>query len=278
MMSDIFNLNVNKLTTVGSVGIGTSSPATPLHVFAETNTTQLSLSNTVASVTTNDLVGAIGFKVVDNNRTDADTDFAFIRTLASQTHNATAAGTTLTFGTTPNNSLIVAERLRIDSAGNVGIGTSTVTDKLQVQTSSSGATPVLLSLVNNTGGSANATGAKLWMSGRADSATNRGVYLEAITTNTNNAHDLAFATSASASSPTERLRITSDGNVGIGTSSPNASAILDAQSTTKGVRMPNMTTTQKNAIASPAAGLMVYDTTLAKLCVYTTAWETITSL
>jgi hypothetical protein len=39
-----------------------------------------------------------------------------------------------------------------------------------------------------------------------------------------------------------------------------------------------MTTTQKNAIASPTAGLMVFDTTLMKLCVYTTAWETITSI
>jgi hypothetical protein len=77
----------------------------------------------------------------------------------------------------------------------------------------------------------------------------------------------------------ERLRIDSAGNVGIGTSSPSASAILDVQSTTKGVRMPNMTTTQKNAIASPAAGLMVFDTTLSKLSVYTgSAWETITSL
>ena len=67
--------------------------------------------------------------------------------------------------------------------------------------------------------------------------------------------------------------------VGIGTASPSASAILDAQSTTQGVRMPNMTTTQKNAIVSPAAGLMVFDTTLAKLCVYSgAAWETITSL
>jgi hypothetical protein len=67
--------------------------------------------------------------------------------------------------------------------------------------------------------------------------------------------------------------------IGIGTASPNASAILDAQSTTKGVRMPNMTTTQKNAIVSPAAGLMVFDTTLAKLSVYSgIAWETITSL
>ena len=71
----------------------------------------------------------------------------------------------------------------------------------------------------------------------------------------------------------------STGNVGIGTSSPNASSILDVQSTTKGVRMPNMTTTQKNAIASPAAGLMVFDTTLSKLCVYTgAAWQTITSV
>jgi hypothetical protein len=69
------------------------------------------------------------------------------------------------------------------------------------------------------------------------------------------------------------------GSVGIGTSSPSASTILDAQSTTKGVRMPNMTTTQKNAIASPAAGLMVFDTTLSKLAVYSgTAWQTITSV
>jgi hypothetical protein len=60
--------------------------------------------------------------------------------------------------------------------------------------------------------------------------------------------------------------------------SPNASAQFQIDSTTKGFLPPRMTTTQKNAIGSPAAGLMVYDTTLNKLCVYTTAWETITSL
>ena len=78
---------------------------------------------------------------------------------------------------------------------------------------------------------------------------------------------------------TERVRIDVNGNVGVGTSSPNASAILDAQSTTKGVRFPNMTTTQKNAVSSPAAGLVVFDTTLSKLCVYSgAAWQTITSV
>ena len=77
----------------------------------------------------------------------------------------------------------------------------------------------------------------------------------------------------------EVMRIDSSGNVGIGTASPNASAILDAQSTTKGVRFPNMTTTQKNAVSSPAAGLVVFDTTLSKLCVYSgSAWQTITSV
>jgi hypothetical protein len=59
---------------------------------------------------------------------------------------------------------------------------------------------------------------------------------------------------------------------------PVASAILQADSTTQGALFPRMTTTQKNAISSPATGLMVYDTTLNKLSVYTgAAWETVTS-
>jgi len=62
------------------------------------------------------------------------------------------------------------------------------------------------------------------------------------------------------------------------TASLNSSAVLQADSTTRGFLPPRMTTTQKNAISSPAAGLVIYDTTLAKLCVYTTTWETITSL
>ena len=40
---------------------------------------------------------------------------------------------------------------------------------------------------------------------------------------------------------------------------------------------PRLTTTQKNALPFPTAGMLVFDTTLMKLCVYTTTWETITS-
>ena len=48
-------------------------------------------------------------------------------------------------------------------------------------------------------------------------------------------------------------------NVGIGTTTPNANAILEMQSTTQGVLVPRMTTLQRNAIAAPSEGLLVYD-------------------
>jgi hypothetical protein len=58
----------------------------------------------------------------------------------------------------------------------------------------------------------------------------------------------------------------------------NASSVLDIESTTQGFLPPRMTTTQKNAITSPATGLVVFDTTLGKLCVFSTTWQTITSI
>lgn len=48
----------------------------------------------------------------------------------------------------------------------------------------------------------------------------------------------------------------------------NASAKVQIDSTSQGFLPPRMTTTQKNAIASPAAGLMVYDTTLNVISYY----------
>lgn len=63
-------------------------------------------------------------------------------------------------------------------------------------------------------------------------------------------------------------------NVGIGTTSPNASSILEVFSVTKGVLLPRMTTTQVNAIASPINGLTVYNTTLNTLCFYNgSSWQ-----
>lgn len=148
-----------------------------------------------------------------------------------------------------------SERVRIDTSGNVGIG-ATAGTILDVYKASGNP---YFRVYTGTGS----------VQGYMQALDSTYVKMGALSS-----HDLGLVTGG-----TEAVRITTGGNVGIGTSSPNASAILDAQSTTKGVRMPNMTTTQKNAISSPAAGLMVFDTTLAKLCVYSgSAWQTITSV
>jgi len=58
------------------------------------------------------------------------------------------------------------------------------------------------------------------------------------------------------------------GNVGIGTTSPDASALLDLTSTSRGFLVPRMTEAQKNAIAAPATGLMIYETDAATTGTY----------
>jgi len=74
------------------------------------------------------------------------------------------------------------------------------------------------------------------------------------------------------------LSVNSNGAIAIGTTTANASSILDIPSTTKGVLLPRQTTTQINAISSPANGLMVYNTTLNKLCIYENGtWKQVTT-
>lgn len=66
-------------------------------------------------------------------------------------------------------------------------------------------------------------------------------------------------------------------NIGAATDAVTT-AILELTSTAKGFLPPRLTTTQRNAISSPATGLVVYNTSTNKLNVYTgSAWEAISS-
>ena len=64
--------------------------------------------------------------------------------------------------------------------------------------------------------------------------------------------------------------------VGIGTTTPNSSAVLDVTSTSAGFLPPRMTAIQRNAISGPSAGLMIWCTdcgTNGELQVYNgTSW------
>ncbi|MEP5255929.1 MAG: hypothetical protein ABJQ39_12775 [Winogradskyella arenosi] len=56
--------------------------------------------------------------------------------------------------------------------------------------------------------------------------------------------------------------------VGIGTDTPDASSILELQSTDKGLLLPRLTTADRDLIATPAVGLTIYNTDTESLEVY----------
>ncbi len=76
-----------------------------------------------------------------------------------------------------------------------------------------------------------------------------------------------------------RLTLKGDiGNIGIGTRTPDASAILEVKSTVRGVLFPRLNTTQMSAISSPATGLMIFNTDTLSLFQWTGAtWQNVHS-
>ena len=226
----------------GNVGIGTSIPSAPLDIKVGTGNFTVGLQGAANAQLT--ASGTLRFN--------------------------TTAGTTVFSQNT-------IESVRIDASGNVGIGTSSPSYRLEVKGAS--ATAGKLSIHDGTGDTtvSGVTAGSLLFQAR-DSSIRTIAEIDVVNTTTNGTGGAMVFQTRIADALAERMRIDSSGNVGINCTA-STSAILDAQSTTKGVRFPNMTTTQKTAISSPAAGLVVFDTTLAKLCVYSgAAWQTITSI
>jgi hypothetical protein len=77
--------------------------------------------------------------------------------------------------------------------------------------------------------------------------------------------------------PASDFSVTSTGSIGIGTSLTSTSARLQIDSTTQGFLPPRMTSTQRAAIATPAEGLIVFQTdgTIGLYVYANSTWRTL---
>ena len=192
-----------------NLGIGTTSPSSILHL--EENDPKITLRDTSGA-------SNAYFQILAGGGSGQ------VATLDVDPNNV-ASGSFLNF------KIDGSEAMRIDSSGNVGIGTSSPDRALHVESSAYGASTSVAALINPNSGVVG-TGARLWLSGT--NATGRGAYIDAIVQNSGNAHDLVFATSGTASLPAERLRIDSSGNLLVGTTDVN---VANQTGTTQGVRI-----------------------------------------
>jgi len=289
-----------RVNSSGDVGIGTSSPSDKLVVSAANSQLRLidsddssfvqfsysggklitrnnSTSTTTAQFTL-DGSGRLGIGTISPGRqleVNSDSANTFIRIRSSDTGNAgfefgdqsdTVQGAI--FQNSSDNSLRFngfnnAERMRIDSSGNVGIGTSSPSTILHVK----GNTGDMLRLDrDNTGSVGNQIAFRHSNSGTLQETAS----INCVSTANAGAGQLRFNTKTSGGSNTEKMRIENDGKVGIGTTSPDTPVHIsanDAQLLTvqrdgnnnASIRFRNQTSSMFCGLTSGATGFAIDD-------------------
>jgi hypothetical protein len=239
------------LAVSGDVGVGTTAPLRKLHVVGG----QGFAVNASATQYYGVYIPALGegadprIDIGDWHNAGSTIKWdSSARSLNLDTQYSTGAGT---FNITGNDG--ASTFLTVLPSGNVGIGTTNPAAKLDVQSSVTGN---LVSRVYNpnTGTSSSATFRIASAANNANSARlefSDSAYYTA-TISGDRAQGLVFRTSATGTNPTtipERMRITSGGNVGIGTTAPRADSF------TRGLTIGNNT--------DGAAQLVLQENTLA---------------
>ncbi len=174
---------------------------------------------------------------------------------AVQFQNVTDNGTPDEYRLDVQNDAGVA-RMTIDDDGNVGIGSTSPGARLEI--AGDGQT-VLIPRKSTAGDPAGSNGMLYY-----NSNTNK------FRMHQNGAwNDLGGAGGSGWVDDGSVVRLATAGDrVGIGTASPGASSALEVSSTTGGFIPPRMTLSQRDSLASPKAGTIVFCTTTSQLCLY----------
>jgi hypothetical protein len=238
----------------GNVGLGTSSPRTQAMILGTGQVTSAitdaggqggSLTLAMNSSASNS-GGALLFSALNDNATYVP-QWAIKSLLTSGTGNGVGALAFSNRALSSDTSL--TERMRIDSSGNVLIGTTTNTGKLVAALG--GGHTFNTALNGTTLGSSNGVLISNYL--------NQTTRLAAINFAADSSTDgsLIFGTSSS-STLSERMRIDSSGNVGIGTSSPSQNLVISSASA--GQTLVNIINTSSNyswniGVVGSSAGL-----------------------
>ena len=194
------------IASSGNVGVGTSSPAADLQINDGNTTRGVAGTFHMYGSAVNGDAGDVSNEIFFRDESVSGWGGAFIRTVRSEDdQNGKDA---LTFGTSPSGGSVV-ERMRIDSSGQVGIGTSSPETNLHIEDSSSFS---IIRLVSST-----TENAGIDFGDPDDRDIGRVRY-------NNSDNSMVFHTNAA-----EQMRIDASGNVGVGTSSP--STLLHVKST-----------------------------------------------
>lgn len=195
-----------------------------------------------------------------------------IAAYASENWTDTAQGTYLTFWTSPNGAYTTVERMRVDNAGNVGIGTTSATSTLQVAQTTVGVGTV------TTNGTTTLTGSNTQFLNTfkvGDTITVTGETSRTIATvdsNTSLTSTVAFSTSGSAKAYTlvggTRFAVLGNGNIGIGTTTPSAKLDINSDSI-----ILQTAKTPASASETCTTGTIAWDTGYMYVCTATDTWK-----
>jgi hypothetical protein len=251
------------VTGDGKVGIGVETPISKVHVKDDfNNSSQLNLEGNTPDHAT--------IRVENDNTTTGSYSSLFLRADTGDSRIAAVKKSNanndvdIVFMLDDTSTSSMVERLRIvGDTGNVGIGTTSPTAKLQIAADFS-SSPQPLIFLSNSGANNPGGGSEIIFSSSTSSTTSLyNAKIQAIRSSLDNgSSDLFFQTThvATSTSPSTKMTIKSDGNVGIGTTSPGALLHLSSTSPSIYLEDTDATNTYNITRISNAGGILSFDT------------------